>query len=290
MPSPRITDIYTDGACTGNPGPGGWGVQIHFEDGQVAELGGADRATTNNRMELQAAIAALEFLQQQGQRDPIRLHTDSKYVIDGITKWIRGWQRKGWKTASGSPVLNQDLWMHLDDLNSAQVSWQWVRGHNGNDGNERCDAIARGFANGRPPQLAILKASGSPRPAAASAAPSVRASAPVSSTQMGLLMEEPTPAAESAPEPRTRRRTREAEPSTPYSPEPSIRPDWLATLTAAEQIATHGWWITSAELADLTQIPVRELETQQRPRRWRNWQALPLPQESGPLLWKLERV
>jgi ribonuclease HI len=287
MPSARITDIYTDGACTGNPGPGGWGVQIHFEDGQVVELGGAERATTNNRMELQAAIAALEFLQQQGQREPIRLHTDSKYVIDGITKWIRGWQRKGWKTASGSPVLNQDLWMHLDDLNSAQVGWQWVRGHNGNDGNERCDAIARGFANGRPPQLATLTPGRSSRAAApATATPAVRsAPTPTIPTQMGLLAEDPEP----APEPRTRRRTREVE-APGYSPEPAPRPDWLATLAAAEQIASHGWWITSAELAELTQRPSSSLETEQRSFRWRNWQALPLPQESGPLLWKLERV
>ena len=284
--SPRITDIYTDGACTGNPGPGGWGVQIHFEDGQVAELGGADRATTNNRMELQAAIAALEFLQQRGQREPIRLHTDSKYVIDGITKWIRGWQRKGWKTASGSPVLNQDLWMHLDDINSAQVSWQWVRGHNGNDGNERCDAIARGFANGRPPQLATLTSGGNSRAAAATVTSAVRpALTPAIPTQMGLLAEEPEP----APEPRTRRRTREVE-SPAYSPEPALRPDWLATLAAAEQIASHGWWITSAELAELVQRPVTALETEQRPFRWRNWQVVPRPQGEGPLFWNLERV
>lgn len=149
----KIQAIYTDGACSGNPGPGGWGTLVVFEDGSVHEMGGGDRQTTNNRMEMQAAIAALEYLKATGQRQPIPLYTDSQYLINGITQWINGWKRKGWKTASGGAVLNQELWQQLDALNSRQIQWTYVRGHAGNAGNERCDAIARAFAQGQIPQL-----------------------------------------------------------------------------------------------------------------------------------------
>lgn len=154
MPSPQIIQsLYTDGACSGNPGPGGWGVVIYFTDGSVHELGGAAVQTTNNRMELQAAIAALQFVATSGQAEPVILYTDSEYVKNGITRWMPGWKQKGWKTAQRKPVLNQDLWQYLDQLNSRQVEWQYVRGHRGNVGNERCDAIARAFALGKTPAL-----------------------------------------------------------------------------------------------------------------------------------------
>jgi ribonuclease HI len=152
----KIQSIYTDGACSGNPGPGGWGVVIYFIDGTVHELGGGERQTTNNRMEMQAAIAALEFLSQSGQTEPVTLYTDSEYVKNGITQWIKGWKKKGWKTSTGKPVLNPDLWQQLDALNSSRVDWQYVRGHAGNAGNERCDTIARAFATGRLPALQQL--------------------------------------------------------------------------------------------------------------------------------------
>ncbi len=148
-----IESIYTDGACVGNPGPGGWGVVIYFTDDSTYELGGATPQTTNNRMELQAAIAALRFLTDLGQQEPVTLYTDSEYVKNGITKWIIGWKQKGWKTAQGKPVLNQDLWQALAQLNSAQVEWRYVRGHTGNLGNERCDTIARTLALGKSPIL-----------------------------------------------------------------------------------------------------------------------------------------
>lgn len=165
--SATIANIYTDGACSGNPGPGGWGVRIEFSDGQVQELGGASGTTTNNRMEMQAAIAALEYIQawqpaQAQSATPITLHTDSQYVIKGITQWIKGWKRKSWKTAQGKPVLNQDLWQTLDELNLSTIRWQHVKGHAGIPGNERCDAIATGFAAGRLPKLAQV----TPRPLA----------------------------------------------------------------------------------------------------------------------------
>lgn len=152
----KVQSIYTDGACSGNPGPGGWGVVIYFTDGSTHELGGAEIQTTNNRMELQAAIAALEFLTDSGPGNPVILYTDSEYVKNGITKWIGGWKRKGWKTSQGKPVLNQDLWKTLDKLNLPQVEWRYVRAHAGNLGNERCDAIARAFALNQTPVLSQL--------------------------------------------------------------------------------------------------------------------------------------
>ena len=118
---PTIQSIYTDGACTGNPGPGGWGTVIYFDDGSVHELGDASKKTTNNRMEMQAAIAALEFLESSGQNKPITLYTDSEYLINCVTKWVKGWKRKGWKKSDGKPVLNQDLLQILDNLNYQQI-------------------------------------------------------------------------------------------------------------------------------------------------------------------------
>ncbi|NEQ25650.1 MAG: ribonuclease HI [Microcoleus sp. SIO2G3] len=156
MAATKIQSIYTDGACSGNPGAGGWGVVICFEDGSIHELGGGEVHTTNNRMEMQAAIAALEFLAATGQTAPVTLYTDSEYVKNGITQWIKGWKKKGWKTSTGKSVLNPDLWQQLDNLNSAIVNWQYVRGHAGNAGNERCDAIARAYAQARVPQLRQL--------------------------------------------------------------------------------------------------------------------------------------
>ncbi len=132
--------IYTDGACSGNPGPGGWGVVMRWQ-GKEKELYGFDPVTTNNRMELMAAIRALEALQRP---TTVSLHTDSKYLLDGITKWIPNWQRNGWKTAAKKPVKNDDLWRRLTEaLRPHDVDWVWVKGHAGDPGNERADALAR---------------------------------------------------------------------------------------------------------------------------------------------------
>ena len=132
--------IYTDGACSGNPGPGGWGVLLRW-NGTEKELCGGDRQTTNNRMELTAAIQALEALRRPAQ---VRLHTDSTYVLNGITKWITGWQRNGWQTSAKKPVKNADLWQRLAAAISAhEVTWIWVKGHAGDPGNERADELAR---------------------------------------------------------------------------------------------------------------------------------------------------
>ncbi len=132
--------IYTDGACSGNPGPGGWGVVMRWQ-GKEKELYGFEPVTTNNRMELMAAIQALEALQRP---TTVSLHTDSKYLLDGITKWIPNWQRNGWKTAAKKPVKNDDLWRRLTEaMRPHNVDWVWVKGHAGDPGNERADALAR---------------------------------------------------------------------------------------------------------------------------------------------------
>lgn len=136
----NVVDAFTDGACSGNPGPGGWGVLLRW-NGTEKELKGGEPDTTNNRMELMAAISALEALKRSV---PIRLHTDSQYVKNGITTWIHGWKKNGWKTASKDPVKNEDLWRRLDDLVARhKVEFHWVKGHAGHVENERADQLAR---------------------------------------------------------------------------------------------------------------------------------------------------
>jgi len=132
--------IYTDGACRGNPGPGGWGALLRAADGKERELSGAEAATTNNRMELTAAIMALRALTRPCR---VVLTTDSEYVKKGITEWLPGWKRRGWRTAGRTPVKNADLWRALEsEAARHQVSWHWVRGHAGHPENERADALA----------------------------------------------------------------------------------------------------------------------------------------------------
>jgi ribonuclease HI len=140
-----VVEVYADGACKGNPGPGGWGVLLVAE-GRERELHGGEPATTNNRMELTAVIRALEAL-PHGSR--VLLYTDSQYVQKGMTEWIASWKRRGWRTADKKPVKNEDLWKHLDELaRDRQVAWHWVRGHNGHPGNERADALANKGVDG----------------------------------------------------------------------------------------------------------------------------------------------
>ena len=130
---------YTDGACRGNPGPGGWGVSLQYGE-HLKELCGGESPTTNNRMELMAAISALESLREACA---ITLHTDSKYVLQGLTEWLPGWKKRGWKTADKKPVKNQDLWERLDAAAARhQVDWKWVKGHSGDPGNENADRLA----------------------------------------------------------------------------------------------------------------------------------------------------
>ncbi|MCP4209873.1 MAG: ribonuclease HI [Halieaceae bacterium] len=135
----RNVEIYTDGACRGNPGPGGWGALLRY-GGVERELYGGEPDTTNNRMELQAAIQGLKALTRPCRVD---LTTDSEYVRNGITRWLDGWKQKGWKTAAKKPVKNADLWLALDEENQRhEVSWHWVKGHSGHEENERADQLA----------------------------------------------------------------------------------------------------------------------------------------------------
>ncbi|MFM6992545.1 MAG: ribonuclease HI [Rhodoferax sp.] len=134
--------IYTDGACKGNPGPGGWGVLLRSADGSEKELCGGEAGTTNNRMEMMAVIQALAALKRPCR---VTLHLDSQYVLKGITEWLPGWKAKGWRTAAKQPVKNVDLWQQLDALVSQgghAIDWRWVKGHNGDPGNERADGLA----------------------------------------------------------------------------------------------------------------------------------------------------
>ncbi len=136
----KVVHIFSDGACSGNPGPGGWGAILRYR-GSEKEISGFERQTTNNRMEMMAVIEALRMLKEPCS---VRVHTDSRYLRDGITLWIHGWKRNGWKTKGRQPVKNRELWELLDDLSQKhQVEWVWVEGHAGHPENERCDELAR---------------------------------------------------------------------------------------------------------------------------------------------------
>ena len=138
--SDKVITIYTDGACSGNPGPGGWGAVLMW-NGHEKEMCGGEAETTNNRMEMMAVIKALGALKK---RSKVALYTDSKYVMQGITEWIEGWKARGWKTAAKKPVKNVDLWQAIDEAVAAHdVAFHWVKGHAGDEGNERADALAR---------------------------------------------------------------------------------------------------------------------------------------------------
>src|SRR6185369_13401603 len=139
--SGKIVEIFTDGACSGNPGPGGWGAILRY-GATEKELSGGESPTTNNRMELMAAIVALETLKRPSE---VAVYTDSQYVKNGVTAWMHGWKKNGWRTADKKPVKNSDLWQRLDPAcKPHKISWHWVKGHSGHPENERCDALARG--------------------------------------------------------------------------------------------------------------------------------------------------
>jgi ribonuclease HI len=282
----KITNLYTDGACSGNPGPGGWGTVAYFDDGSCHELGGRDSATTNNRMEMQAAISALEFFAGTNQAQQCVLYTDSEYLIKGITQWVKGWKKKGWKTAAGKPVLNQDLWETLDLLNNqiqsqtkVPVSWQHVRGHSGNVGNERCDTIARGFSSGQPPQLRQR----STMEAAVSSAVIQQISAPVTSIpsfpdlQIVTMLEEQTIHTDS-----TEHIPREVRVAHLHH--------LIDTLRITDEIAKSGYLIASSELADLMDINASAVTSRGDRWAWRNWVVSRVRREGNQILWQLERV
>jgi ribonuclease HI len=158
VPQPGEIRIVTDGACRGNPGPGGWAAMI-WRGEQVEEIGGQELHTTNNRMELRAAVEALRRVPPAAA---VRIVTDSSYLVNGATSWLAGWKRRGWLTTSGQPVEHRELWEELDRLAGQRVRWEQVRGHAGHPENERADVLAQAFADGRPsPPRALRPAGGS---------------------------------------------------------------------------------------------------------------------------------
>ncbi|MEP0910031.1 ribonuclease HI [Leptolyngbya sp. GB1-A1] len=333
---PNIQRIYTDGACSGNPGPGGWGTVIYYDDGSVYELGGADRQTTNNRMEMQAAIAALEYLLNSPQTESVTLYTDSEYVKNGITKWVSGWKRKGWKTSAGKPVLNQDLWELLDQLNQKAVQqipafkWQYVRGHSGNEGNERCDTIARAFSLGQTPVLSQKTPSPSDRgsgnqgsserdpvewepqsrisPENGSTAPAILNLATVNTDQTqkeAIQSSQPHrqphefSIAEQAGSNLTSDLTMVDSTNSSALTEGSDLPrevrvsmlrGLVETLRMADEIAQQGYLITSSELADLMDVNASAVTSRGDNWVWRNWVVSRVRREGNQILWQLERV
>jgi ribonuclease HI len=236
-------------------------------------------------MEMQAAIAALQFFADSKQTSPCILYTDSEYLIKGITQWVKGWKKKGWKTAAGKPVLNQDLWETLDNLDTqvrsqtkTPVSWQHVRGHSGDIGNERCDTIARGFSGGKPPQLrqrsTMEMSKNSP------AEPnSTEPSAPIPSPpalQMATMLEEQLIHHDTEHIPREVR--------------VAALHHLIDTLRIADEVAKNGYLITSSELADLMDINASAVTSRGDRWAWRNWIVSRVRREGNQILWQLERV
>ncbi len=280
--SNTIGSLYTDGACSGNPGPGGWGVVICYADGSIHELGGGDSETTNNRMEMQAAIAALKFLAESGQPEPVTLYTDSEYLIKGITQWINGWKKKGWITSTGKSVVNRDLWESLDKLNSRKIRWQHVRGHSGNLHNDRCDAIARAFSLGMTPslqQLSLISAIGS----AVTHDPhyktiqSSSVSPDLSTSELTMTDSNASFAAE-------------ASESVPRELRVAQLRDLVETLRIADEIAQKRYLIASSELADLMDVNASAVTSRGDNWVWRNWIVSRVRREGNQILWQLERV
>ncbi len=292
MPLPRIIEcIYTDGACTGNPGPGGWAVVVYFTDGSIYELGGDEALTTNNRMEMQAAIAALKLLRAAKQSAPVTLYTDSEYTIKGVTQWIKGWKKKGWKTAQNKDVLNKDLWEILDELNIQMVTWQHVRGHAGNIGNERCDAIARAFANGRSPSLQQMLPNGSDESTVEATHRLIVGESDLDpipeiihkTTQPSRLTSDMTMTDLPVP---TQANTSD---EMPRELRVAQLRNLVETLHIADEIAVKGYLITSSELADLMDVHASAVTSRGDEWRWRNWIVSRVRREGNQILWELER-
>ena len=254
----RVVAAACDGACSGNPGPGGWGALLRFEDGSVHEMGGAERATTNNRMELTAALALLEALAHLPRHPSLTIRTDSRYLIDGLSKWLPGWKRKGWRTASGGAVLNRDLWEQLDRARLRDVPLTYVKGHSGDPDNDRCDAIAVAFSKGRLPELAAGEVLG--RVALEGDVPPQRKAA----KKPAAAAEAPAAAEDLAP--------------------PALQ-QLLTRLELADRLAQGGHGLSLVELAQLVEQPLRQLEQRTDPWSWRDW--LVEPMDDG--RWRLRR-
>jgi len=257
----QVVAAACDGACSGNPGPGGWGALLRFSDGSVHELGGAEGATTNNRMELTAALALLRELRELPRDPGLVIRTDSRYLIDGLQKWLPGWKRKGWRTASGGAVLNRDLWEQLDGSRIRGLELQHVRGHSGDPDNDRCDAIAVAFSRGQSPQLEVGERLTSAGLEAG------RPSAPLPSSPAAKAIQSDLLAA------------------APSDPAPPALGRLLERLEVADRLARGGYALNLVELAQLVDLPLRQLESRSSAWTWRDWLVQPL----GDGRWRLDR-
>ena len=277
---PRVVAAACDGACRGNPGPGGWGALLRFEDGSVQEFGGADPDTTNNRMELIAALTLLEHLRELPLHPTLTIRTDSRYLIDGFSKWMAGWKRKGWRTASGGAVLNRDLWESLDRARLPGVPLTHVKGHSGDPDNERCDTIAVAFSRGSRPRLAR------PAFAAAPAADTPQLTPPAQARAVqgagAVAGAEAVPRAEPGP---TAGAPEAAPEASGTGPAPAVLQTLLSRLELADRLAQGGYALRLPELAQLVEMPLRQLESRQAAWSWRDWQVIPL----GDGRWRLDR-
>ena len=257
----QVVAAACDGACSGNPGPGGWGALLRFSDGSVHELGGAEGATTNNRMELTAALALLRELRELPRDPGLVIRTDSRYLIDGLQKWLPGWKRKGWRTASGGAVLNRDLWEQLDGSRIRGLELQHVRGHSGDPDNDRCDAIAVAFSRGQRPQLEVGERL----------------------TSAGLEAGRPSAPLPSSPAAKAVQSDRLA--AAPSDPAPPALGRLLERLEVADRLARGGYALNLVELAQLVDLPLRQLESRSSAWTWRDWLVQPL----GDGRWRLDR-
>ncbi|MEO0685132.1 MAG: ribonuclease H, partial [Cyanobacteria bacterium J06649_11] len=248
------------------------------------------------RMEMQAAIAALQFLESSGQNKPITLYTDSEYLINCVTKWVKGWKRKGWKKSDGKPVLNQDLLQILDNLNNQRIKWQHVRGHAGNIGNERCDTIARGFASGKIPSLKqILDINTSNANFAqkdeveVSSTSNSHITPPIINKKIHNSTLESDTNNTKTMESSSASATLQNE-DLPRETRVSQLRSLVETLRIADEIAEKGYLITSSELADLMNVHASAVTSRGDQWRWRNWIVSRVRREGNQILWELERA
>ena len=243
----RVINAASDGACSGNPGPGGWGALIRFEDGTVEEFGGYEQETTNNRMELKAVLEIFKHLKNLPLHPNLTIRTDSKYLINGLNNWIKGWKRNGWRTASGKPVLNQDLWQSLDDARLTNVALEFVKGHSGDPDNDRVDQIAVQYSKGAYIDLNPKQISNTTKKIITSSLD--KTSTPKDSVSKGFQK-------------------------------------LISRLDIANHIATHGYGLSTEELAELLEAPTNELKTKQDPWQWRDWLVEPI----GDSRWRLKAL
>ncbi len=291
----KIDRIYTDGACSGNPGPGGWGTVVYFEGGGVQELGDRSPATTNNRMEMQAAISGLEYYIASGQKEGILLYTDSEYVKNGITKWISGWKKKGWKTAAGKDVLNKDLWEKLDELHSSKVEWRYVKGHSGDEGNERCDVIARSFSHNSPIPLRQFSANGVNVKSAikteeSEIKPVIEAEAkPINGVGLPLFALDELDSSKDLSSSVLSKAIEKVSEIEGDSEMQSLR-ETIERLRIADEVAKGNYLLTTQELATIVQLTTKTIGAKKEDWVWRSWLISRVREESNQILWQLERV